>query len=78
MLDAGEFVAALRRRGFGLFTGVPCSYLTPLINRLIDASDVRYVGAANEGDAVAIATLVLGFNFLGDGLRDRIDPKSRL
>jgi phosphonopyruvate decarboxylase len=55
MLDAGEFVAALRRRGFGLFTGVPCSYLTPLINRLIDAKDVRYVGAANEGDAVAIA-----------------------
>jgi len=22
-----------------------------------------------------IATLVLGFNFLGDGLRDRVDPK---
>jgi phosphonopyruvate decarboxylase len=55
MLDAGEFVAALRRRGFGLFSGVPCSYLAPLINRLIDASDVRYVGAANEGDALAIA-----------------------
>src|SRR6476660_798123 len=27
---------------------------------------------------LAIATLVLGFNFLGDGLRDRLDPKSRL
>jgi peptide/nickel transport system permease protein len=25
----------------------------------------------------AIALLVLGFNFLGDGLRDRMDPKSR-
>jgi peptide/nickel transport system permease protein len=24
---------------------------------------------------LAIATLVLGFNFLGDGLRDRVDPK---
>ena len=24
---------------------------------------------------VAIALLVLGFNFVGDGLRDRIDPK---
>ena len=24
---------------------------------------------------LAIALLVLGFNFLGDGLRDRIDPK---
>ena len=24
---------------------------------------------------LAIAVLVLGFNFLGDGLRDRVDPK---
>jgi ABC-type dipeptide/oligopeptide/nickel transport system permease subunit len=24
---------------------------------------------------LAIAVLVLGFNFLGDGLRDRIDPR---
>jgi peptide/nickel transport system permease protein len=27
---------------------------------------------------LAIALLVLGFNFLGDGLRDRFDPKGRL
>jgi peptide/nickel transport system permease protein len=26
---------------------------------------------------VAIAILVLGFNFLGDGLRDRLDPLTR-
>jgi peptide/nickel transport system permease protein len=26
---------------------------------------------------LAIAVLVLGFNFLGDGLRDRLDPRSR-
>jgi peptide/nickel transport system permease protein len=26
---------------------------------------------------LAIAILVLGFNFLGDGLRDRLDPRSR-
>jgi peptide/nickel transport system permease protein len=25
----------------------------------------------------AIALLVLGFNFLGDGLRDRLDPKKQ-
>jgi peptide/nickel transport system permease protein len=24
---------------------------------------------------IAIAVLVVGFNFLGDGLRDRVDPK---
>ena len=27
---------------------------------------------------LAIATLVLGFNFLGDGLRDRLDPRRRV
>jgi len=26
---------------------------------------------------VAILTVVIGFNFLGDGIRDRLDPKSR-
>jgi peptide/nickel transport system permease protein len=26
---------------------------------------------------IAIAILVLGFNFLGDGLRDRLDPASK-
>jgi phosphonopyruvate decarboxylase len=35
---------------------VPCSFLTPLINCAISRHDVRYVGAANEGDAVAIAS----------------------
>jgi ABC-type dipeptide/oligopeptide/nickel transport system permease subunit len=32
----------------------------------------------SEGDAphlLSIAILVLGFNFLGDGLRDGVDPK---
>lgn len=46
----------LRERGFRVFSGVPCSYLTPLLNRVIDAEDLAYVGAANEGDAVAIAS----------------------
>ena len=55
MIDAGSFLATARSRGFGLITGVPCSYLTPFINHVIDDDAVRYVGAANEGDAVAIA-----------------------
>src|SRR5207245_10204493 len=38
-----------------LLSGTPCSYLTPLINRVIGSPETEYVGAANEGDAVAIA-----------------------
>jgi phosphonopyruvate decarboxylase len=55
MIEAPAFIAAATGRGFGLYTGVPCSYLTPFINYVIGAPGLRYVGAANEGDAVAIA-----------------------
>src|SRR5262245_65816280 len=55
MIRANEAVELLQRAGFELFTGVPCSYLTPLIDQVIDSRDIRYVGAANEGQAVAIA-----------------------
>lgn len=55
MIEAGQFVGGARERGFDLYAGVPCSYLKPFINYVIDADDLTYVGAANEGDAVAIA-----------------------
>src|SRR5204862_2872271 len=42
--------------GFDFFTGVPCSYLKPFINYTIDAPELDYIGATNEGDAVAIAS----------------------
>lgn len=55
MIEAGSFIACARARGFDLYTGVPCSYLKPFINYVIDADGLDYVGVANEGDAVAIA-----------------------
>lgn len=55
MIRAEAFVKELQRIGIGIFTGVPCSYLTPLINCVIDSNDLDYIGATNEGDAVAIA-----------------------
>jgi len=55
VIEAARFVDSAREHGFDLYTGVPCSYLKPFINYVIDADDLDYVGAANEGDAVAIA-----------------------
>jgi phosphonopyruvate decarboxylase len=55
MIPADAFISMLRQSGFRLFTGVPCSYLSPVINMVIDAPDLCYVNATNEGDAVAIA-----------------------
>ena len=35
--------AIIAERDFGLYSGVPCSYLTSLINYVIDCPDVDYV-----------------------------------
>lgn len=56
MIGGERFVAAAAERGFGLFSGVPCSYLTQFINQVIADPRVAWVPAANEGDAVAIAS----------------------
>src|ERR1051325_11581251 len=56
MIDAKRFLDAGARAGFTLYTGVPCSYVKPFINFVIDSDALTYVGATNEGDAIAIAT----------------------
>ena len=55
MISPDVFVREAAQRGFGLHTGVPCSFLKGLINEVIDSPAVRWVPATNEGDAVAIA-----------------------
>jgi phosphonopyruvate decarboxylase len=55
MIEATSFLDAAAGIGVGFYTGVPCSFLTPLINRTASDRTLRYVGAASEGEAVAIA-----------------------
>ncbi len=55
MIKAGEFVESARRLGFRRYTGVPCSFLTPFINYVINDESLSYVSSANEGDALATA-----------------------
>ncbi|WP_052422942.1 phosphonopyruvate decarboxylase [Nonomuraea candida] len=54
MIDAQALLNALTARGVTDTTGVPCSYLTPLINRV--AAGPGYLPATHEGEAVAIAS----------------------
>jgi phosphonopyruvate decarboxylase len=54
MIEASQFVEAARGRGFESYAGVPCSYLTPFINYVLQDPGLNYVSAANEGDAVAL------------------------
>ncbi len=55
MITAAQFIDAAHARGFDFYTGVPCSFLTPLINGVLSDRTLRYVGAASEGEAVAVA-----------------------
>jgi len=55
MIRADDFINPAYDRGFDFYTGVPCSFLTPFINRAITSDKTTYVGAASEGEAVAIA-----------------------
>ena len=55
MISADQFLGAARGHGFDFYTGVPCSFLTPLINGAISDPATAYVGATSEGEAVAIA-----------------------
>ncbi|MDQ3082372.1 MAG: phosphonopyruvate decarboxylase, partial [Gemmatimonadota bacterium] len=52
MIETRRFGDKLRSLGFNFFSGVPCSYLTDLINYAV--IECELVMAANEGDAVAI------------------------
>lgn len=84
MTDALSFLSEAKSNGFDFFTGVPCSFLTPLINATISDPQTSYVAAASEGEAVAIAsgawlagrqTVVM---FQNSGLGNAINPLTSL
>ena len=56
MIKAGDFLAPCSALGYDFFTGTPCSYLKPFINYVIDHESFNFVGATNEGDAIAMAS----------------------
>ena len=84
MIEAEAFTAAALARGFDTYSGVPCSYLTPFINYAMQSDSLRYIGAANEGDAVAIAAgATLGGHravamFQNSGLGNAVSPLTSL
>ncbi len=65
-IDAAQFVEAARARGFDWYAGVPCSYLTPFINYVLQDASLHYISSANEGDAVAV---IAGVTLGGGGRR---------
>ena len=56
MIEAADFTSEAKKQGFDFYTGVPCSFLTPLINGVLSDRSIVYVGATSEGEAMAIAS----------------------
>jgi phosphonopyruvate decarboxylase len=56
MIGADVLLAGLFQHGVREVTGVPCSYLTPLINRAASDPAAAYLPATHEGEALAIAS----------------------
>ncbi|MEO8325328.1 MAG: phosphonopyruvate decarboxylase [Nitrospirota bacterium] len=55
MFHPSMFIEHAKQLGLDLYTGVPCSFLKPFINYVIDNEDVRYVPLTNEGEAIGYA-----------------------
>jgi len=84
VITADTFLQEAKSNGFDFFTGVPCSFLTPLINGVLNDADTTYVAAASEGEAIAIAagawlcgrgTAVM---FQNSGLGNAVNPLTSL
>lgn len=84
MIDADDLLGGLIARGVVDVVGVPCSYLTPIINRVASGSAAGYLPVTHEGEAVAIAAgcwlagataCVMGQN---SGLGNMVNPLTSL
>lgn len=54
-VSSQHFIDAMTARGFGPWLGVPCSFLRPFIDRVIDSDSLEYLATTNEGEALALA-----------------------
>jgi len=84
LIRADDLVKGMHEAGYRLVSGVPCSFLSPLINAAIDAPGLRYVSAANEGDAAAVAAgaelagVRAAAMFQNSGLGNAVSPLTSL
>ncbi len=84
MIEARSFAEAAHAQGYRVYAGVPCSLLGPLIDHIRGRSDLDYLVAANEGDAVAVAAgSVLGGRpavamMQNSGLGNAVNPLTSL
>ncbi len=84
MIKSDDFLTKCKEYGYTLFSGTPCSYLKPFINKVIDDQELDFIEVTNEGDAVALVsgTWCSGKRgvvmFQNSGLGNAINPLTSL
>ncbi len=84
MLSTSRFLSYLTEHNFGPYVGVPCSFLKPFINYVIDSPELDYIAANNEGEAIAMASgaYLAGHKpvvmFQNSGLGNAVNPLTSL
>ena len=84
MIEARDFVDACLKREITLWSGVPCSFVDPLIHAAAHSQNLDYVAATSEREATAIAAGAFIAGRLGavlcqnSGLGGVIDPVASL
>ncbi len=56
VISSPWFVDELQRRGVSMYAGVPCSYLSSLIDEVIARPSSHYVAASSEGEALSLVS----------------------
>jgi phosphonopyruvate decarboxylase len=56
LFPAEEFWRVLKGSGYKLFSGVPCSILSNILNCALDDPDIKYIPAVRENAALGIAS----------------------
>lgn len=56
MIKATDFLGQALKYGFSFYSGVPCSYLEPLIKSVIKDVRLTYITASNEAHAIAVCS----------------------
>lgn len=63
MIDSIRFLEYMKKKNFSLAIGVPCSYFNNLLFELERSSEILYVPATREDEAIGIAS---GYYFGGE------------
>ena len=75
MIEAHQFVEAARDEGFNFYAGVPCSFLTPFINYVIQDEQLTYLAPYEWAEIDRLDALLTIWSEANTRALSRADPE---